>query len=117
MEKPRTIHDFGGFPQGALRAAVSRAGLTGARAADRGNRGATRVDPDSSWGLDHGAWSVLIRMFPAADIPVVQLSLDRTQPPACHYALGQALKPLRNRGVLIVGSGNVVHNLWAALVG
>jgi 4,5-DOPA dioxygenase extradiol len=66
---------------------------------------------DESWGLDHGTWSVLRRMFPQADIPVVQLSLDRTQSPEFHYALGQELRALRNKGVMIVGSGNIVHNL------
>ena len=67
------------------------------------------------WGLDHGDWSVLWRMFPLLDIPVVQLSLDRTKPPAFHYGLGKSLRELRNRGILIVGSGNIVHNLGAVV--
>jgi 4,5-DOPA dioxygenase extradiol len=69
------------------------------------------LTPDYDWGLDHGAWSVLCRMFPNADIPVVQLSLDSAKTPAAHYALGQKLNWLRNNGVLILGSGNIVHNL------
>jgi 4,5-DOPA dioxygenase extradiol len=71
----------------------------------------TQVRLDRTWGLDHGTWSVLCRMFPNADIPVVQLSLDQTQAPAFHYALGRELQALRNKGILIVGSGNLVHNL------
>jgi 4,5-DOPA dioxygenase extradiol len=66
---------------------------------------------DQTWGLDHGAWSVLSRLFPNADVPVVQLSLDRTQAPAVHYALGKELRALREKGILIIGSGNIVHNL------
>ena len=74
---------------------------------------ATHIQPDEAWGLDHGAWSVLIRMFPHADIPVFQLSLDLGRSPRAHLDLARELKPLRERGVLIVGSGNLVHNLGA----
>jgi 4,5-DOPA dioxygenase extradiol len=119
MDKPKTIHDFGGFPQelfdqqypapGAPKAAEEigqaiRQPMSGA---------ALRLDK-SEWGLDHGTWSVLKPMFPKAEIPVVQLSMDYSRSPAEHYQLAQQLRGLRERGVLIVGSGNIVHNLRAA---
>jgi 4,5-DOPA dioxygenase extradiol len=71
----------------------------------------TQIGLDQTWGLDHGTWSVLCRMFPKADVPVIQLSLDKTKSPAYHYALGKELYSLRKKGILIVGSGNIVHNL------
>lgn len=114
MAKPRTIHDFGGFPRALYAQQYPAPGSPELARLVQETVGAIPVALDQSWGLDHGAWSVLIRMFPGAGIPVVQLSLDYTQPPAFHYALGQALRPLRRRGVLIVGSGNIVHNLAAA---
>jgi 4,5-DOPA dioxygenase extradiol len=115
MDQPRTIHDFGGFPQELF---DQRYPAPGAPAAVREVSAALRQPPvgidASEWGFDHGTWSVLKPMFPKADIPVVQLSMDYSRPPAEHFALGQQLKPLRDRGVLIVGSGNIVHNLRAA---
>ncbi len=108
---PRTIHDFYGFPDALFRVQYPAPGSPAlARAAAEGIR-STEVAPDDAWGLDHGAWSILCRMYPEADIPVVQLSLDRWRPPAGHYELGKELAALRERGTLIVGSGNIVHNL------
>lgn len=115
VDHPRTIHDFHGFPKPLFDLKYPALGspalarLIGETVAD------VPVILDSDWGLDHGAWSVLCRMFPLADIPVVQLSLDRTKPPAFHYGLGKSLRELRNRGILIVASGNIVHNLGAVV--
>ncbi len=111
MEHPRTIHDFYGFPQPLYEEKYPAPGSPElARLAQKTVRKA-QVRLDEKWGLDHGAWAVLRRMFPDGDIPVIQLSLDRTKDPAFHYDLGKELKALRNKGVLIVGSGNMVHNL------
>lgn len=110
MANPRTIYDFYGFPDALYRQQYPAPGAPGlARLVQE--TAPVPVGLDQGWGLDHGAWSVLIKMYPQADIPVVQLSLDATQPPAYHYALGRALRPLRERGVMILGSGNIVHNL------
>ena len=110
-ERPGTIHDFYGFPRPLYEVSYPAPGAPEvARLVRETVRGArVRFDPDR--GLDHGAWSVLRRMFPGADIPVVQLSLDRAKEPALHYELGKELAGLRREGVLIVGSGNIVHNL------
>ncbi|GAP13308.1 uncharacterized conserved protein [Longilinea arvoryzae] len=110
-EKPRTIHDFGGFPRTLYEVQYPAPGQP--ELAERLAKLApdANIQPSHDWGLDHGTWSVLRRMFPQADIPVVQLSLDRAQDAAFHYRLGRQLDALRDEGVLIVGSGNLVHNL------
>lgn len=116
MAQPRTIHDFGGFPQALFDQQYPAPGAPAvAQALSAELQDPTQGLPlgvdDHEWGLDHGTWSVLKPMFPAADIPVLQLSLDYSRAPAEHYVLGQQLRALRERGVLIVGSGNIVHNL------
>jgi 4,5-DOPA dioxygenase extradiol len=111
MEEPETIHDFYGFPQALSDVRYPAPGAPALATLLQGMVRTTTVQRNTDWGLDHGTWSVLSRMFPGADIPVLQLSLDRTQKPASHYALGRELAPLRRRGVLILGSGNMVHNL------
>lgn len=111
MEKPRTIHDFGGFPPelyGIQYPAPGNSTLAGL-AAEMAKP--TPVDLDLSWGLDHGAWTVAMHMYPEADVPIVQLSVDRKLAPHGHFELGARLNALRSRGVLILGSGNIVHNL------
>lgn len=118
MAQPKTIHDFGGFPQELYEqqypapGAPEWAATTAQQLRQPHSGQAVGVDLDA-WGLDHGAWGVLKPMFPAADIPVVQLSIDYHRPPAEHFALGQQLRVLREQGVLIVASGNTVHNLRA----
>lgn len=110
-ERPRTIHDFGGFPAALYAQRYPAPGAPAfARATIELPRSA-RLSADFDWGLDHGAWSVLLRMFPRADVPVYQLSLDLGLPLQAHHDLARELKPLREKGVLIVGSGNLVHNL------
>jgi len=111
---PKTIHDFGGFPKPLfdLRYPAPGSPALAQRVADLLTP--TPVRQASDWGLDHGTWSVLVKMYPDADIPVVQLSLDRTLTPQGHYDLARKLAPLRREGVLIVGSGDIVHNLRAA---
>jgi len=110
-ETPRTIHDFGGFPRALYEMQYPAPGLPEMAGRIAQLAPAAGVQPATNWGLDHGTWSVLCRMYPQADIPVVQLSLDRSQPPDFHYKLGRQLNALRDEGVLIVGSGNIVHNL------
>jgi 4,5-DOPA dioxygenase extradiol len=116
MDQPKTIHDFGGFPQELFdqqypaRGAPEWAAQTAQQLRQPNNGQPVGVDL-TAWGLDHGAWGVLKPMFPAADIPVVQLSIDYHRPTAEHFALGQQLRALREQGVLILASGNTVHNL------
>ncbi len=113
MPAPRTIHDFGGFPPDLYEIEYPAPGDPARADRVRGLLAPTPVNPDRSWGLDHGTWTVLRHAFPRADIPVVQLSVDERQPAEFHYGIGKRLAPLRDEGVLIVGSGNVVHNLHA----
>ena len=111
--KPRTIHDFGGFPRELHEMQYPAPGAPDAAAATLELLREHHAEPDVEWGLDHGAWCVLLRMFPKADVPVYQLSLDLSRPLRDHLELARELRALRSRGVLIVGSGNVVHNLPA----
>ena len=111
MERPATIHDFTGFPPALENMDYPAPGSPELAKRIMNMVTSTRIRPDRSWGLDHGAWSVLSRMYPQADIPVVQVSIDAWAPPSFHYELGRELKPLREEGVLILGSGNMVHNL------
>ncbi len=113
MATPRTIHDFGGFPRKLFEFEYPAPGDPGLAERIAALLQPLTVRRDQSWGLDHGAWSVLCHVFPNADIPVVQLSLDEGQPAEFHYELGRRLAPLRDEGVLVMGSGNLVHNLHA----
>jgi 4,5-DOPA dioxygenase extradiol len=111
MELPPTIHDFGGFPQALFDVQYPAKGNPQLAKATKLILEPTIVELDEKWGLDHGAWSVLRHLYPNADIPVIQLSIDYTKPPQYHFELAQQLNKLRNKGILIVGSGNIVHNL------
>src|ERR1700686_461528 len=113
MAAPRTIHDFGGFPRELFEVRYPAPGDATLAARVQQLLAPLSVLADQSWGLDHGTWSVLRHVFPDADVPVVQLSIDETQPPAFHYDLGRRLAPLRDEGVVIVGSGNLVPNRQA----
>lgn len=110
---PQTIHDFMGFPSELFEAQYPAAGSQWL--VDIFKKQFPEIMIDQQWGFDHGTWSVLLPMYPAADIPVVQLSLSRSLDLEGHYALGRALRPLRDEGVLILGSGNLVHNLRLAV--
>jgi len=111
MENPPTIHDFGGFPQALFDVQYPAPGNPELALETQSLITSTEVGLDDKWGLDHGAWSVIKHLYPNADIPVIQMSLDYRQGPQFHYELGQQISALREKGVLIIGSGNIVHNL------
>lgn len=111
MNNPKTIHDFGGFPQALFDVQYPAPGSPELASQTKDIIKSTTVQLDYDWGLDHGAWSVIKHLYPKANIPVIQMSLDYTKPPAHHYQLAKELAALRKKGILIVGSGNMVHNL------
>lgn len=111
MQNPPTIHDFGGFPQELFNVQYPAPGSPELAKQTKNLITKTEVGLDEKWGLDHGAWSVIKHMYPNADIPVIQLSIDYTKPASYHYELAKEIKALRKKGILIIGSGNMVHNL------
>lgn len=113
MERPRTIHDFGGFPRPLFEVQYPAPGEPSLARRIVELLRPIEVGLDEEWGLDHGTWAPLRHLYPQADVPIVQLSMDETQPAQVHYDIGRRLAPLREEGVLVVGSGNLVHNLHA----
>jgi 4,5-DOPA dioxygenase extradiol len=111
MAKPVTIHDFGGFPRALFDVQYPAPGSPELAKETKSIIKRTEVSLDEKWGLDHGCWSVVKHLYPDADVPIIQMSLDYNQTPQFHYDLAKELSALRNKGVLIVGSGNIVHNL------
>ncbi len=111
MQKPRTIHDFGGFPKELYEVLYPAPGSPELAEETKDLVKSAQVGLDDKWGLDHGAWSVIKQLYPAADVPVIQLSLDYGRSPQQHYELAKEIAVLRRKGVLIAGSGNMVHNL------
>ncbi len=119
MEEPRTIHDFAGFPRSLYQISYPAPGSVEIAQEVIEALEPRRVLPDTAWGLDHGTWSILVHALPEANIPVLQLSIDRKASPGDFFAIGRALRPLREKGILVCGSGNIVHNLsrvdWSRL--
>ncbi|WP_455170658.1 4,5-DOPA-extradiol-dioxygenase, partial [Aegicerativicinus sediminis] len=111
MQNPPTIHDFGGFPKALFDVQYPAPGSPELAKETKSIITKTEVGLDEKWGLDHGAWSVIKHLYPNADIPVIQMSIDYSKPPQYHYELAKEINSLRNKGVLIIGSGNMVHNL------
>ena len=111
MDMPKTIHDFGGFPKALFEVEYPAPGNPELAAETAALLAPVSVEEDHSWGLDHGAWSVIRHLYPDADIPVIQMSIDYTKPPQYHFDLARRLNRLREKGILIVGSGNIIHNL------
>lgn len=111
MSMPPTIHDFGGFPDELFKVQYPAHGSPELAKETKEILKPISVELDEKWGLDHGAWSVIKHLYPKADIPVIQLSIDYTKPASYHFALANQLSALRNKGILIIGSGNIIHNL------